>query len=82
MTTPFKIILFDNASTDESLDVLNPYMEDIELIKNPTNIGFPQAHNQLLPELNTPFLWLLNNDTEFDHNIRYDRPYFKPFFYR
>ena len=64
--TPFKIILFDNASTDDSFDTLAPYLDDIELVKNPTNIGFPQAHNQLLPELNTPFLWLLNNDTEFE----------------
>ena len=66
--TPFKVILFDNASTDESINALEPYLDDIELVKNPINIGFPQAHNQLLPELNTPFLWLLNNDTEFDQN--------------
>ena len=67
--TPFKVILFDNASTDDSFNALEPYLDEIELVKNPTNIGFPQAHNQLLPELNTPFLWLLNNDTEFDQNI-------------
>ena len=61
----FKIIVFDNASTDESLDVINNYKDHIELIEHDTNVGFPQAHNILLPKLDTPFLWLLNNDTLF-----------------
>jgi len=66
--TEFKIIIFDNASTDESFTILDDYKKDIELIKNATNIGFPQAHNVLLPQLDTPFLWLLNNDTEFKYD--------------
>lgn len=64
----FKIIVFDNASTDDSLITLEQYADKIELIKHKENIGFPAAHNVLLDKFDTPYLWLLNNDTEFDHN--------------
>ena len=63
----FSIIVVDNASTDDSIDKLLAYGSAITLIKNKTNVGFPAAHNQLLNQLDTPYLWLLNNDTEFDH---------------
>ena len=64
----FKVIIFDNASTDQSLHILDKLNDHrFQIIKHPKNIGFPQAHNVLLPDLNTPFLWLLNNDTCFNH---------------
>ena len=63
----FEILVIDNASTDDSLTILAQYSDHITLIKNQTNVGFPAAHNQLLNDLDTPYLWLLNNDTEFDH---------------
>jgi len=62
-----KIIVIDNASTDASLDCIAPYESNITLIKNTVNVGFPAAHNQILDQLSTPYLWLLNNDTEFSH---------------
>jgi len=64
----FKIIFIDNASNDDSLDIIKDYHNDIQLIKNSENVGFPAAHNQILDQLDTPYLWLLNNDTCFDHN--------------
>ena len=64
----FNTIVFDNASTDDSLAVIQKYQGKVKLIKHETNVGFPQAHNILLPDLNTPYLWLLNNDTAFSHN--------------
>ena len=36
-----KIIVFDNASTDDSLITLEQYADKIELIKHKENIGFP-----------------------------------------
>ncbi len=65
----FKIIFIENASEDHSLDIINDYINDIELIVNQENVGFPAAHNQILDQLDTPYLWLLNNDTQFDHSI-------------
>ena len=65
----FKVILIDNASDDHSLTIIQDYCDDIEIIKNKENVGFPAAHNQILDQLDTPYLWLLNNDTCFDHEI-------------
>jgi GT2 family glycosyltransferase len=62
----FEIILVDNASTDASLEVLKEYHHVVRLVKNQKNVGFANAHNQLLNEVHTPYLWLLNNDTQFD----------------
>ena len=63
----FSILVIDNASTDESLQLLEDYEDHITLIKNNVNVGFPMAHNQVIDLLDTPYIWLLNNDTEFDH---------------
>jgi GT2 family glycosyltransferase len=65
----FNIIVVDNASEDNSLSVLNHYLNDIELIKNKKNVGFSAAHNQLIPQLKTDYMWLLNTDTLFEHTI-------------
>ncbi len=62
------IIVLDNASTDESVSILNQYAEDITLVKNNHNNGFAPAVNQVLPMTQAPYLWLLNNDTEFNHD--------------
>jgi GT2 family glycosyltransferase len=64
----FKVLIWDNASTDNSIERIEPYVsEHVKLIQHPTNVGFPQAHNLLMDEFTTPFLWLLNNDTVFSH---------------
>lgn len=65
----FSILVIDNASTDESLPLLEDYADHITLIKNKVNVGFPMAHNQVIDLLDTPYIWLLNNDTEFDKTI-------------
>ena len=62
------IIVIDNNSTDHSIDILNEYDANITLISNKTNTGFARAVNQSLPYVNTDYIWLLNNDTEFSHN--------------
>ena len=65
----FEIIVVDNASTDDSVKILNQYDDKITLIKNNENVGFAAAHNQLIDLLDTPYIWLLNNDTEFRHDV-------------
>ncbi|MEK9727818.1 MAG: glycosyltransferase family 2 protein, partial [Candidatus Margulisiibacteriota bacterium] len=63
----FKVVVFDNASTDQSIEIIQKYAAQIDIHQHDTNVGFPNAHNILLPQLTTPYLWLLNNDTEFSH---------------
>jgi GT2 family glycosyltransferase len=65
-----RVVVVDNASIDDSLGVIqsrqNPVMQ---VIRNPTNVGFSQAHNQLIDTLDSPYMWLVNNDTCFDPHI-------------
>ncbi len=75
----FNVIVVDNASTDASLNMLSSYGNAITLIKNKENVGFPAAHNQLLDQLDANYLWLLNNDTEFDHHCDIISPIIKCF---
>ncbi len=63
----FNVVVVDNASTDDSIRVLNDYKDQIMIIENKINVGFSAAHNQLLDQLDTPYIWLLNNDTEFNN---------------
>ena len=65
------IYLIDNASTDNSWDILrDKYKErsEVEMRRNDINIGYAKAHNLIFNELkmlqNVPeYLILLNNDT-------------------
>lgn len=58
----YEIIVVDNASTDDSREVLRPY-PDVRLVANPTNRGFAGGNNDGLPHCRGEFILLLNNDT-------------------
>ena len=60
---PAEIIVIDNASTDGSLEQLRR-QNGIKIIENQENIGFGRAANQGIENSNTPFILLLNVDTE------------------
>lgn len=60
----FSIILVDNASTDGSYELVKneyPYVKRIRLDKN---YGFSRAVNEGIKAASTPYVILLNNDTE------------------
>ncbi len=61
----FETIVVDNASTDGSLEWLAE-QPDIRVIPNSANQGFAPATNQGIRAGTTPFVALLNNDTEPD----------------
>ena len=46
-----QVIVVDNASRDGSVDVLRTKFPNVELIENPTNVGFGRANNQALPRI-------------------------------
>jgi N-acetylglucosaminyl-diphospho-decaprenol L-rhamnosyltransferase len=60
--TPVWVI--DNASTDGSAEAIARDFPSVRLSINPSNVGFARANNLALRELETPFVWLLNPDTE------------------
>ena len=54
--------MVDNASRDNSVEVLRARFPDGELIANPTNVGFGRANNQALPRARGRYVLLLNTD--------------------
>lgn len=57
----YEIIVVDNASTDESIKWLKK-QEDIKLILNEKNLGFPRGCNQGIEIASGSEILLLNND--------------------
>ena len=58
------VIVVDNASTDGSLELIKERFPDVRLIENSENTGFCSAVNQGIKASNTPYVILLNNDTQ------------------
>ena len=55
-------IVVDNASRDNSVELLRNKYPTVELIENPTNPGFGRANNQALPRIRGNYVLLLNTD--------------------
>lgn len=63
-----KIIVADNASTDDSLLYLEEHFPSIEIIRLSENHGFAKGYNEALKEVDSPYLVLLNSDVEVPQN--------------
>lgn len=63
----YEIIVVDNASTDQSSDILSKIPE-ITYIKNKRNIGFGRANNIGYKIAKGDFIFLLNSDTLLTNN--------------
>ena len=57
-----QVIVVDNASRDNSVEVVRTKYPDVELIENPVNVGFARANNQALPGARGRHILLLNTD--------------------
>jgi GT2 family glycosyltransferase len=57
-----QVIVVDNASRDNSLEILRTHYPHVELIENRTNLGFGRANNQALPRARGRYVLLLNTD--------------------
>jgi len=62
----FEAIVVDNASLDNSIDVISNLYPNTILIKNSENLGFTGGNNVAMRyamERDADYMWLLNNDT-------------------
>jgi N-acetylglucosaminyl-diphospho-decaprenol L-rhamnosyltransferase len=57
-----QIIVIDNVSRDNSLEILRKKFPFVELIANDANVGFGRANNQALAHVHGRYLLLLNTD--------------------
>lgn len=65
----FDLIVVDNASSDGSYELIRDQFPKATLIRNEKNEGFSVAVNQGIEQSKTPYVILLNNDTEVAHDF-------------
>lgn len=62
----FKVLVVDNGSSDDSLEWLAATYPQVAQLALEQNYGFTTGNNKALPEIQTPYFVLLNNDVEVD----------------
>lgn len=63
-----KIYVADNASTDNSLEVIKNQFPSVTIIQNDANYGFAKGYNVALQNIEEKYLCLLNSDVEVTEN--------------
>lgn len=66
--TQFKVLVIDNGSNDGSVSVTSEVL-DMEMVSLTENLGFCGAVNLGIQKSKTPYIILLNNDTEVDEQF-------------
>lgn len=57
-----EVFIVDNASRDNSVEVIRAAYPNVPLIENQVNVGFGRANNQALPFITGRYVLLLNTD--------------------
>ena len=57
-----RVVVADNASTDDSVALLARDFPAVELLLLDRNLGFCEGYNQALAQVNSPYFVLLNSD--------------------
>ncbi len=57
-----EVFIIDNASKDNSSEIIRREYPNITLIENKQNVGFGRANNQVLPLIHGRYVLLLNTD--------------------
>jgi GT2 family glycosyltransferase len=63
-----RIVLADNASTDDSVAFVKENYPDIEIVVNSSNGGFAKGYNEALKKIDSTYYLLLNSDIEVTEN--------------
>lgn len=62
------IYVADNASTDNSLAMLEEHFPEVRVIRLERNYGFAEGYNKALAEVDAEYYILLNSDVEVTHH--------------
>ncbi len=62
------VYVADNASTDNSLDMLREHFKEVRLIVLDKNWGFAEGYNKALAQIQAEYYLLLNSDIEVTHH--------------
>ena len=63
-----KVIVADNASTDDSISFLQAHFKDVDIIRLDRNWGFAEGYNKALAQVDADYFILLNSDVEVTHH--------------
>lgn len=63
-TTDCEVVVADNGSTDDSLDVLAKEFPSVRTIILDRNYGFAEGYNRAIAEIDAEYVVLLNSDVE------------------
>lgn len=58
----YRFILMDNASIDGRLDEIQRRFPWVEIVRFSQNLGFAKAHNEVMKQVQSEWILLLNND--------------------
>ncbi|MFI5220814.1 MAG: glycosyltransferase family 2 protein [Bacteroidia bacterium] len=61
-----QFILFDNNSTDESVEFVRQNFPKVKIVNSFINGGYSRAYNEAIKHSNAPYAVFLNNDVEVD----------------
>ena len=62
------VYVADNASTDQSMEMLRQHFPGVKLIQLEKNWGFAEGYNKALKQVDTEYYLLLNSDIEVTHH--------------
>lgn len=60
----FRVVVADNASTDDSVPFLQQHFPSVSLLQLPQNFGFAKGYNEALKQVEAEYYVLLNSDVE------------------
>ena len=63
-----KVIVADNASSDDSIEMLKRDFPEVDIIALDKNYGFAEGYNQALKKIDSEYYLLLNSDVEVTEN--------------
>jgi GT2 family glycosyltransferase len=63
-----RIVMIDNASTDDSITFVNQHFSTIEIVENDQNYGFAGGYNEGLKHIKADYYLLINTDVEVTEN--------------
>lgn len=67
-SSPHRIIVADNASSDDSVSFLKEHFPGVEIIELEENTGFAGGYNNALKRIEAEYYCLLNSDVEVTEN--------------